>query len=659
MANAWSILPSVFQPGDPHRTPDGTRFPSSFGAAHTTFGPSISAHAEMFSRRRTLVGFRRSFYAGTRHDLKVWDFEGRFRAPGPPITQPFIGNAMPGIYVPLDARRPCTPYRLGRQIVKAYTNLVFGHGKWPAIRVVGDGATQDFAEALATAQGLPSVMVRARNTGGSCGTAVLSWRFHDGLPRTTVHLAENIIVHSWADREELIPEHVTELYVTTQEEVDPKTKKLVEVPYWHRRDWMPGADIQYVPQPVTKNKEPQWIVDHAQSEEHGDEETHVVWIQNVPEDDSTNVDGQPDYAELWDTMDTLDLLNSVVTRAGKRNLDPTLVLSGKPELLQTESVMKGSDHGLFVGEGGTASYLELAGTSLLAGRELIKENRDHAMETAQCVAPDPDKLAAAGTSSVALKVLYQPMLGNGDVLRTQYGKGIERILEQQIRSARRRMSTAVAVYVEDEAGNEVEAEADQVLRLPPRVEEREQLDEDNNPTGETEQVVVERVPGDGGDVTLEWGEYFKPTADDRQKEVTTLSLASGGKPVMSHKTSVEIAAQRFGLDPEEEWQRICEELAAKQQQESLMTPPFGGAAGDPAYDLDQPPPAMRGPIPDQLLPTMTVDQVKEWWGEKPIGGEAGRVLYGRGGFLSQHSAGAESLGPVVPPPAKPDDSAGG
>lgn len=600
MPNHPGYIQSTFSPGVPEgpmRGPGGsTLVPSSFGARHTTFGPQFSAHEALRSERARVLAFREAYHRCTHQDAKIFDWQGRANPrPGELSHQPLLGAQLPTQYVPLDMRRPNDPYRLAPLIVTSFTAMVFGEGMWPSIDVAGDARTQDFARALATAQGLPAAMTKARNVGGSTGTVGLSWRFCRGAPRVAVHRPQFLHVHEWDDFERLIPAHVTKL-LQVWRPVVMRDGRRTQMLFWQRRDWTPDADVTFVEEPVDPKHEPEWQVDAEQTHEHGDGFCHFVWIRNLEDTDESAVDGLPDYDALYENMGTLDVLSSVVTRGGVLNLDPTLKLRMDPEVVNRYGVRKGSDNALIVGETGDADYMELDGTSLTTGTALIGQRRAHALEVSQCVVPDPNTVAAAGASSVALRMLYRPMLSRANLMRNAYGGGIRELLGQQIDSARVLLSTSVPVPEDIEpAPSSGEREAPEAtpdapeeiapetgsfsLALPPRVVEEPEVDEQGNETGSIVLRFEEREPGEGGDLELAWPDYFEPTPDDRQKEVTTLSVASGGKPVMSHRTAVEKAARFLGVDPAEEWRRVSEQLAREKQVEGLMWPETGLGAG--------------------------------------------------------------------------------
>lgn len=610
-------------PGPVKGADGATYLPSSFGAENTTFGPSFSAKAAFESFRSKRLDWRERFYRCTQHDGKLYDWQGRACPPGLMGTQPLLGAVLPTQYVPLDQRRPNDPYRLARLIVGAFTALVFGEGMWPEIKVAGDARTQDFAHELARAQALPEEMTLARNIGGSTGTVGISWRFCDGLPRVAVHRPQYLHVHEWEDAERLVPAHVTRL-TQVERPVVLRNGTRTSMLFWQRQDWTPDGEVFFFDEPVDPKHEPQWRVERE--EPHGDGFCHFVWIRNLRDTDESAIDGLPDYDALDDNLNTLDVLSSVVTRGGVLNLDPTLVVKDDVERVQRYGLRKGSDNAIVLDArtaGSDAKFLELAGTSIGAGKELIASRRAHALEVAQCVVPDPNTIAAAGTSRVALELVYRPMLAQANLMRGAYGRGIVRLLEQQIESARNlaRVSVDVPADVEPASGERVlEDGAEEVdgsrlidetrrldgdpdetnpadephrsaLALEPRVIETEVVDEaTGKPTGEIAIGFEDREPGEGGSFSLVWPSYFEPTPADRQQEASTITVLSGGKPVLSHRTCVEMAARLAGVDPAEEWRRVQEQVAREKASEELMFPSVDpGGALPPDAGASEPP----------------------------------------------------------------------
>lgn len=565
---------------------------SSFGERNTS-GPGFSPRSLLVGERFFELDRFESYWLGRQHDAKAFDFDGRFASPR--STTPTISAEKFHQFVPLRARRPSTPYPLAKVIVNAFTSLVFGEGRFPTVKIDGDPDTEDFLRTCSRVGRLPMHMIRARNVGGSMGTAGVSWSFYKGKPRFEVHNPKNLHVHAWADRVLLIPEHITEVYTYYRIEWDGKQKQFAKVYYWFRRDWTEDADIVFKDVRYEKDKDPAWDIDEEKSAAHGEGRCHFEWIQNLPSDE---IDGQPDYDGLTDQFDAMDTLVSVVMKGATLNLDPTLLLKMDPELVARKGVLKGSEHALIVGEGGSAEYMELGGASLEAGVKLIDALRRQILETAQCVVVDPNEAAAQGASSVARKMVYAPMLAKSDVLREQYGTALERILDAMSVSARRAMAKPKPVATLQPGQEEADLPTEEpVFDLPPRVLMEKVIDQATGmplvdpQTGDEmpeRPVQVPRRPGDGGEINLRWPPYFEPTPDDQAKIVTTLSTAVGGKAILSAETAVDVAAMAYGLDPAEERERVARESEKTESSQAQMFPGIGGAASpiDPNAALD-------------------------------------------------------------------------
>jgi hypothetical protein len=531
--------------------PDSFQVVSSFGANNTTLGPQFRARWICSNERFRELDRRQSYGDCTQHDYKKHDFDGRSIQPGPPTQQPLLVTEASGHYVPLRARRPSAPYRLARAIVNSFTNLLFGENRFPQVRVEGDSDSQDFLHTICNVSQLPVRMIQARTLGGSVGSVALSWRFQDGKPRVLVHNTKYVHIHEWEDREQFIPRHASEVFYYPEDVFDSQKRAYVRKWFWYRRDWTPIAEIVFEPVEFKGTVDPVWTIDESQTVQHNDGICHLVWVQNIPTD---AVDGLPDYDGLYENFDTLDLILSVLSRGTTLNLDPTLVLKMDLDMVQRMGLKKGSDNALCVGETGAAEYMELSGQSVEAGLRLFEAMRKSTLEVAQCVVADPNAVTASGLSSVALKIIYAPMLSKCDLLRAQYGNGIVRLLEQMFHVAKK--------TVGKESDDGVLA-----LDLPKRAEKEHVLDANGEPTGEFTVSQKARELGNGGHIELAWPTYFAPTADDQSKTVQTLSMATGGKAFLSPQTATEIAATVFSIGADEEQRRVSLQREADQKQQ--------------------------------------------------------------------------------------------
>lgn len=572
-------------------------FPLNAAASSSTYGiepPLLDGRFPALQlwggQRAKELEYRSRYFTCSQHDHKVFDFNGRMVKPAKHASQPLIGGAVPNFYVPLDQRRPSAPYRLGRTITLRFTGMVFGQGRWPNV-ISDDPDTQDFCETLVKETALHEKLIRARNFGGSTGSVGLSWWFDDGVPKVRVHQSRHVTIHEWEDEDAMIPAHVIELYQYAKDEYNEARKAYVKTWYWSRRDWTRTADVVFRPQRVTSaQKNPEvWHIDEDKTTEHGDGFCHFVWIENLPNDDDVaSVDGQPDYAELYEQLDTLDILNSTHVKGVTCNLDPTLTTTLHAEDFADAAIRKGSDNALALGPGGSAQYLTLGSDVITGGQTAINGQRDQILETAECVIPDPDELMAAGTSSVALRVMYAPMLNKCDLLRSAYGaRGIQRLLEQMLKCARSFMPDIDETDPEKRYVYEPEIDDDGLpvidmatgqpklapveykLKLPPRIEKVELEDAEGNPIGNHEVHEVERNPGKGR-ISLEWPDYFPKTPTDRQAEAMALVTAAGSKPVLSQQSAVEQWALSSERDGQEEFERIRKEQQKEREAQAAL-----------------------------------------------------------------------------------------
>jgi hypothetical protein len=547
------------------------------------------------------------YYACSQHDAKRYDFDGRMIQAGSDwqtLSQPFLSMAKSDYYVPLKKRRPSAPYRIGRKIVNSFTNMVFGEGRFPDVVVSGDEDTQEFVKALIEETKLELKMSQLRTLGGSVGKAGLSWCYHDGLPYVQVHNGKNIYVHEWASKHRNIPKHVTEVYQYPKTHWDSEKKRLVTELWWHRQDWTLTADVVYEDCKVQGSAEPQWVIDESATAIHNDGFCHFVYVENLPAIEGN--DGITDYDGVYEQMDMIDMLMSVIARGGINNLDPTLKLKMDPEIIDgggSFQISKGSDNAIVTGKDGDASYLELGGTSITSGLQLYETMRQQVLETTECVIPDPDKIAAAGTSSVALKMLYAPMLGKCGNLRTQYGDAILELLRQMLTVAQRMYEPKVE---QDEGGEEVEVVS--TLQLKDVTWDEPILDEEGNPSGEYETKSRPQHPGECQSLELSWGPYFNPTSDDQQKTSALLTQATSGQQFCSTKTATEVFAGVLGRDPIKMVDELVKESEAREAEQQAQFASMGVEPGAPevveAESLDDLPMA---DAPDSISTSTNVD----------------------------------------------------
>lgn len=167
----------------------------------------------------------------------------------------------------------------------------------------------------------------------------------------------------------------------------------------------------------------------------------------------------------------------------KYSSDPTLLL--KDPTIPDGELIRGAGNALIVSEKGDARLLEIGGTASAAVIEYVRTLRELALESIHGNRASPDKVAAA-QSGRALELLNQGLIWLADNLRTSYG-------EVGLLQLARLICTRVTDLYPGRFGEEI-------------------------------------GPLDASaPLSLKWPRWYPTTADDRQKDVQSLtSLMAAG-----------------------------------------------------------------------------------------------------------------------------------
>lgn len=506
-----------------------------------------------------------AYAACTQYNHRRYDWDGRMLGYGE------NADISPGFYVPLKQRRPKARYELAKLIVNRLTSMTLGSERWPEIKVAGDPEAEDFCKGLIEASNLQGKLQEARRKGGSSGTAVLSWKLVDGRPRVQAHAARHIHVLRWVDRDEHVIGACLKVYSYTRtvwnSEGNSKKITLYSVRFWDE-----DVEIVWDPIPEHKARTPEWVNGvPSYVAEHGCGECPVYWAQNIPE--SEHSDGLSDFEGLTDQVDEINELLSATSKGTKANVDPTLVI--KDEAANNPGMIrKGSGFAIFAPNG--AEYLEIKGEAVRAAKELCDMLSGHALDVASVVLAEPEDITGAAQSAAAMRMLYQPMLSQCDVLRQQYGELLKRILRGMLRAARMLAQAKPGPVLVTADGRRVQKRP--VLLLPPRFEEQE--------NGELKRI--ERVPGVSEEISLDWPPYFKATAADIKQDVEATNMARGR--LVKKETAVRHVAHHFGVkDPRAEAEQIEAETEVELMRmvEAAPEPSFGQSKENDGEKRDQ------------------------------------------------------------------------
>lgn len=337
------------------------------------------------------------------------------------------GYVPPGFYVansetlPIQFRKPSTPYHLCKVVVDRFTSLLFGQKRHPKITVNGDPDTEMFANAVAQVGRLWPVMMQARTYGGATGTAVVGFKVLSGRPQFEV-FDSRWCSPKFVDRVNFVLSELEYRHTFKQEIRSPETGDWVEVDFWYRRVIDTQSDIVFEPVPVERAGRPNWIP--ASAVEHKLGFCPVVWIQNQPGD--TSVDGDPDCLGTYEMIEAIDRLISQAERGIVANCDPTVVVVTDAQMGE---VRKGSNNALKLPANSSAGYMEMSGGGVQQAREQVELYKQAVLEVCQCVLEQPDGQKTA----TEVERNYAAMLAKADTLREQYGElGVKRLINMVI-----------------------------------------------------------------------------------------------------------------------------------------------------------------------------------------------------------------------------------
>ena len=410
-------------------------------------------------------------------------------------------------------KRPTAPTNKAKVIVRRYTAMLFSEKRLPQVRVAGDPDTEAFLNAVREAAHFWPQMRAARNLGGAVGSVAMLVSVRDGAFQYEVVNTKNC-EPVWKDvRTRTLQGLLIMWRYQRQENVfDEKNRftgtKMVD--YVYRRIVTEMSDIVYQDCKL-EDAGTSWNelarVDHSLGFFPG------VWVQNTAEAD--DVDGECDCEGAFQTIDTNDRLLAQCNYGALNNLDPTAVLAYDTKAVAATGaaggvVQKGSDNSLHVGQGGSAAYMEMTGSGIEVALKLSDKFEKNITDITGMVFLD-DKDMAAAQSAKAIEFRFEPTLTVADDLRAQYGPAVIRLMRITETIARRFSGTTIPLS-EGRTGKFV-------FDLPPKILQVER-------EGKVVEVLQPHKLGPGGYVSLKWGPYFSPTADDEQKTISNAAAAN-------------------------------------------------------------------------------------------------------------------------------------
>jgi hypothetical protein len=271
--------------------------------------------------------------------------------------------------------------------------------------------------------------------------------------------------------------------------------------YWFNRTWDADSEIWFDPSPVGGMAAP--AVDTTRTVAHRLGIVPIVWIKNLPGPSGTGdrSDGACTFSAAMHTQVEIDYQLSQLGRGLKYSSDPTLLL--KDPAFSEGDFVKGAGNALIVSEKGDARLLEIGGTASSAVIEYVRTLRELALESIHGNRASPDRITAA-QSGRALEMLNQGLIWLADNLRTSYG-------ETGLLQLARLIMHATQKY-------DIVALGRDVGRLDP-----------------------------SAFLSLKWPRWYPTTADERQKDVQSLtSLVAAG--CISRQTALRAIANCYDIE---------------------------------------------------------------------------------------------------------------
>jgi hypothetical protein len=404
--------------------------------------------------------------------------------------------------------------------------------------VVGDDDSTELIESILEASDSWDGLAEARTYGGASGAAAVVPEVIDGEPAVRVLRAEHLYVE-WTDKKDWIPRLVIEQKLVEAEWLDETSGRVSTMQVWRTRAWDETHAYVYrdilhegaAPEDTHEDDREQDIELAEPPIAHGGGRCPVVWIQNTRS--SSEPLGEPDCEPVYEAIDQLDRLQSMIVRGSKSNVDPTLLVKDRWSMLARWPTRAK----------GYGQKIEINGKSIeMAWLSFFKVWRQVDLRTG-VITIDAEN-AGSYQSGVALQLLWRTQNTRAAARRTPLGKAIVQLCEIWLALARHH-------------GIKLDGDEGPGIALPPRELERE------DDEGETE--LVAHTPGPGGAVTLNWPRFHEATPSDLDMTARALSVATGGKPVMSQESAVAhmVNLAQTDTDVATEMGRIEGEHAAK------------------------------------------------------------------------------------------------
>lgn len=513
------------------------------------------------TRRAKNLKFAESFFEGRQHGHLKASWYGQPRDPG---VNYLWERTRPQGYVPTNAvpygdRKPNAPAPTGLKIVSRFSEMLLGEGRAPSLDVPADADTSAFLGAIMDESDCWDTLAEGRDKAGSCGCSAFLLEIYDGAPAVTILDPSDLEIVKWKRGRSWVPVDVIEQRVVSIRGADVV----------RTRRWTETTSYTYEDVPLEQVRENPDMEIRVNGEiPHHAGRCPVVWYQNIR--NTKFPESRPDYGfePVYQLMDRVDRLQSMIGRTVTANVDPTLVKADDPMHTRREGpIQKGHGHVIKTTPKGKVYFLETRGESV----EMASRERTHLIRQIEDAVGivDLEPGDSAMRSGEAIQQLWRRMEAACNRRRTALTDAIRQI-------GRIWISLASHFGV-----SSIEDPVEGTIALPPRV--TESVDDD----GQIETEIAAYEVGEGRYIHVLWPPYHYPTSAQVQQLAQGLAVATAQKQVLSQETGVAVLTNALGRgDPKEELRRIEQEDAAKMAAFDALQFPDDGD-GDGGGDEEQ------------------------------------------------------------------------
>lgn len=485
-----------------------------------------------------------AFYRGEQYDHQKYDWWGMppelWETQSPQVVQQPPGFEVIAQGLSTRQKKPSVETNTAKAVVRRLTGLLFGEQRLPQVMVEQDPQTEALLEELRKQMRFWPKWRSARNLGGAVGSVALTVHMRDSKMALEVHNSKHCKV-LWRDRRTWTPAAMLKTWSVLREEpvIDQKTNKVVgvrEVEWIYRRIITEIEDVVYKPVRAegAKPEDFEWTPDPALYTKHDLGFFPGVWVQN--HEDEEELDGDADCEGAWKMIDVLDRLLSQMNKGVLQTCDPTPWTATDPKQSGAAAgspVPLGSGSALELGKDGKAGFLEITGAGIEAAGKLADKLDKRIQALTRCIMVDPAEVGGSAVSSLAIKLMFEPMLTCADELRDQYGGAIVRTLEIAVAIVRKFTSAEPIPLPDGPDGEKRVGVFD--LRLPPRLV----MGADGKVTPVPQEL------GPGGQISIQWGPYFSKTPQEEGLDIQNAVAAKAGELVDRETASKHVAGPIF------------------------------------------------------------------------------------------------------------------